>query len=332
MGNVDLRKLHTNQRLFVKELLSRGATVSVVDYDLELLEVTFNGKREYLLDRTNGKTAYMPSILVADKHLTKQLLRERGITVPDGKIFLPGAINDALAYADEVDFPLVVKPNLGSHGYLVYSGIQNHAQLESALLSFLHHSDGKDHFLVERHIPGNEYRIFITTKGDYAVLLREPASVVGDGKRSIRELAREETLQRKAAKKSGDSVLCPIALDQVALDHLRRQGLNFESVPRRGQKVPLRLSSNIAQGGISRDMTDRAHPDAIGIAKQILKIFDGLPCVGVDFLTADIEKKPAPGKYAILEVNANPGIAMHHMPAFGKPRNVASYLADAIFG
>lgn len=328
---LDLSKLHTNQRLLVEELIKRGAAVAPLDYDLELLEVSYNGKTEYLMDRASKVTAYLPSSLTADKHLTKQILEKNGIAVPAGRIFDGAQVAEALNYGDEIGFPLVVKPNVGSHGDLVRSGIENREQLESAIYAFLNQADEKEYFIVERHVGGHEYRIFITAKGDYAVLLREPAYVTGDGVNSIKMLAEQETSRRQRIKEKDGSALCPVALDQIALNFLRRKEIDFDYVPDRDEKVYLRLSSNLAQGGVSKDMTDEAHPSAIGIARKVLAAFDGLPCLGIDFLTPDIAVDQTVVPHAIIEVNANPGLSMHHMPAIGRPRNVAGYLADVTF-
>lgn len=331
MAMVDLAKLHTNQRLFVEELVRRGAKVDVVDLNIELLEVTFDSKTHYLLDRASSSVPYLPSSLTADKHITKHVLQKNGITAPKGRLFDNTQIDEALCYAEKLGFPLVLKPNTGSHGDTVHSGIATRPELEAALYAFLYQTNGQKYFIIEKHVPGKEFRIFITAKGNYAVLLREPASVIGDGKRTIKQLANQESTRRKKAKNKSASALCPIALDDVAQRHLRKNGLTFESVPAKGERIFLRLSSNLAQGGLSEDFTDRIHPSALAIAKKTLRAFDGLPCLGIDFLTQDITKPQTRGSYAIIEVNANPGISMHHFPAVGHPRNVASMLVDVMF-
>lgn len=331
MTNIDLSQMHTNQRLLVEELLRRGATISQTDPSVELLEVSYKGKSEYLLDRVGKTMAYLPSSLAADKHLTKYILKKHGVSVPAGHIFDGSQIREAITYGCELGFPLVIKPNVGSNGDAVHSGIDNKTQLEEAIRVTLHRMGATKHFIVEQHIHGSEYRIFVTTKGAYAVLLREPAHVIGDGKSSIETLAQQETLRRHTAKTREGSALCPIVLDEIALNFLQNKCLDFNSVPRAGEKIYLRLSSNLAQGGLSKDMTDATHPSAIAIAKKALTAFDGLPCLGVDFLTEDITADQTLVSHAILEINANPGLAMHHMPALGQPRNVASYLADVMF-
>ncbi len=330
-STLDLSCLHTNQRLLVEELVRRGANVTSLDYNLELMRVSYKGTTEYLLDRASKIVPYLPSSLAADKHTAKLLLEESGLYVPEGRIFTGGDIEAALNYGDEIGFPLVVKPNTGSHGELVRSGLENREQLQDAIYALLHQAGEQSFFIVERHIHGNEYRIFITTKGDYAVLLRDPAHVIGDGKNNIRALAEQESLRRESVKKKEGSALCPIALDDIVLNYLQQKGLNFDHVPNKGEKIYLRLISNLAQGGVSTDMTDVIHSSVLSIAKRALQTFDGLPCVGIDFLTPDITVDQTTVTHAIIEINANPGLAMHHMPAIGRPRNVAAYMADVMF-
>ena len=330
-AELDLSLLHTNQRLLVEELKTRGAVIRAVDYSLELLEVSYHENTQLLLDRSSKVAAYLPSTVAADKWLIKYVLQKANIVTPEGRIFEPSQKNEAADYAKTKGFPLVIKPNTGSSGRFVHSGIENAEQFTAALDQFLLDTAGRDHFLVERHIEGHEYRIFITTKGDYAVLLREPAHVTGDGESTIRVLAERETARRLAIKEKEGSALCPVALDQVALNFLRRRHMDFDSVPARGEKLYLRLSSNLSQGGVSKDMTDEVHPSAVAIAKKALDAFDGLPCLGIDFLTPDITADQSALPHAIIEVNANPGLSMHHMPAIGQKRNVAAYMADVMF-
>lgn len=330
-GGIELERLHTNQRLLVKELLARGAQVQAIDYDLELLEVVLGGVRRLLLDRSTDRTAYLPSVLASDKHQTKQMLRAGGIRVPNGECFPAQQFTEAMNYADTLGFPVVIKPNTGSHGDMVYSGLNNTDQMEAALHAFLHASGGQSLLLVEQHVSGAEHRVFMTVKGDYAVLRRDPARVIGDGLHTLHELVEIENARRLHIRSLGDSALCPLTLDAVALAYLRRCGCSIQSIPAAGEIVPLRLSSNLAQGGTSHDMTDQAHDSVLKIARRVLKIFDGLPCIGIDVIAQDITAPIDQQYYAVLEVNANPGLAMHHFPVYGTARNVAAMLADAVF-
>ena len=324
--------MHTNQRLLVEELIRRGASVRTIDESIELLEISYQGRLEYALDRSGKAVSHVASALAADKHLSKMVLRARGIDCPEGELFDGSQIDQAIAYGDRLGYPLVAKPNVGSNGRGVRSGIEDRDQLEAAICSLLLETGPREHFIVERHAPGSEFRIFITTKGAFAVLLREPACVVGDGSSTIKELSERESIRRQTIKAAQGAALSPIALDEVARSFLNATGMDFHSIPELGQNVLLRLSSNLSQGGSSTDMTSAVHPSAIAIAKKALACFDGLPCLGIDFIARSIAERASPDNpYSIIEVNANPGLAMHHMPAIGQPRDVAKYLADAMF-
>jgi len=325
---LDLNKLHTNQRLFVQELTSRGASVSAIDYGMELLEVHYDSKKEYLIDRTSHIVSYVPAILSADKHLTKDILNIAKISIPKGRLFSLDDIDDAIDFAESLNYAVVFKPNQGSHGLFVHSDIHNELDLKEAICTYFEQSDEDSLFLIEEYITGLENRIFITSKDDYAVLQREPAHVIGDGSHTIQELATTETDYQKKVK---GSALCPIVIDETVGKFLSRQGKTLETVPKKDEKIYLRLTSNLALGGISTDMTDVAHPSAIKIAQQALACFEGLPIIGVDFITPDITKDQNKTKYGIIEVNVNPGLSMHTMPAIGKAQPVPKYLADVMF-
>ena len=327
----DLKPLHTNQRLLLEELRARGAAVEILDAGLELVRVTLRGRAHYLIDRTSAVVAHVPAVLAADKFLTKRLLREAGIRAPEGGLFSEETVDDALRFAAQRDFQVVFKPNYGSHGRDVETEISGADGLRRIIERYLSRESDAGEYLVEDLVPGLEHRVFITTKGDYAVLQREPAHVVGDGARTIAELASAETERRAAVKKESGSALCPIAVDSSARSFLKNRGQSLDDVPPEGEKVYLRRISNLALGGVSRDMTEVAHPSVIRIARQILRCFSGLAVAGVDFITTDITRDQESLPYGVIEVNANPGLSMHMMPVMGDPQPVAKYLADVMF-
>ncbi len=327
----DLHHLHTNQRLLLEELLSRGAEVEIIDAQREIVRVIYRGRARYLIDRTTSEVAHVPAVLAADKFMTKRILREAGIRAPDGEIFSEDTLHEAVEFARQRGFRVVFKPNHGSHGRHVETDIRGEEDIERAVERYLSDSSGSGEFLIEDLVEGLEHRVFITTKGDYAVLQREPAHIVGDGIHTILELADTETERRAQVKRKQGSALCPIAIDSSVTHFLKRRGRHLGDVPAEGEKLYLRQISNLALGGISRDMTDVAHPSVIRIAQDILKCFEGLAVTGVDFMTTDITRDQTGIDYGIIEVNANPGLSMHVMPAIGDPRPVAKYLADVMF-
>ena len=175
--------------------------------------------------------------------------------------------------------------------------------------------------------------MFATAAGGFAVVRRDPASVIGDGVSTVRKLAEAASERRRLLKERAETSLCPIELDREAEDHLRANGIpeGFLAVPAAGERVFLRHQSNLAKGGVAVDRTAAAHPGVRALAAGVLAAFRGLPCVGIDLLCADIAAPPEPGNHAVIEVNSNPGLAMHAFPGEGEPRDVTAMLVDAMF-
>ena len=158
----------------------------------------------------------------------------------------------------------------------------------------------------------------------------EPAYVIGDGLNTIRQLIKTENKRRKELKKISETALCPIVIDEHVKKYLKEEGKSLDCIPSKNEKVYLRLTSNIAKGGVSHNMTKEVHPSAIEIAKKVASIIP-LPFMGIDFVTEDITKPQTHSSYSILEVNSSPGFAMHMLPAIGEPVDVGEYAIKVLF-
>lgn len=327
----DLKQLHTNQRLLLEELIVRGATVEILDVENEWVRVTLNGVSHDLIDRTSAVVSHVPAVLAADKFATKRILRAANIRVPDGALYSEDTIEEAIRFAAARDYKVVFKPNHGSHGKGVEADVNGEEGLLRIIERHLSAAGGAADFIVEALVEGLEHRVLLTTRGDYAVLQREPAHVIGDGKSNIEDLANAETARRAKVKQEQGSALCPVAIDNAVGRFLKSAGRSLADVPAMGEKVYLRRISNLALGGVSRDMTEVAHGSVIRIAETILGCFKGLAVIGVDFITPDITRDQGGVAYGIIEVNANPGLSMHMMPAIGDAQPVARYVADVMF-
>jgi cyanophycin synthetase len=325
LNNNELSKLHSNQRLLVSELQSRGVDVNTLFPDLELLTAEYQGHKELLLDRDSSITPYSTTIISGDKYLSKKIMQLNGIAVPIGEMFFPEQIDDALRYAQNLGYPLVVKPTFGSHGDDVFMDLDHLVSVKNAIDCIV---AKKRNFLVEEQFEGKEYRIFITKNGEYAVLHRDCAYVVGDGHLNIAELVVEETNRRLNPR---TNALCPIVIDITVEQYLAKQKRTLDDIPVLGEKIYLRHNSNVAKGGMCEDYTAKIHPSAIEIAKKVLASFPGMPYAGIDVLSTDIAQVQTCDRYRVLEVNSIPGIHMHMNPGRGISRNVAKMIADIIF-
>lgn len=313
-------KMHSNQRLLAKELEKRGVNLISIYSEIELIQAVYKDHKEFLLDRDSSITPYNVSIISGEKYLTKCLLKREKIAAPKGELFTSKNIDDALIYTQTLNYPLVVKPNFGSHGNGVYTDLENIVEVKNAIEKIKNKP-----FIIEEQFEGKEYRVFITKNGDYAVLNRDPASVIGNGLNTIEELIEKENYKRMHPRLNA---LCPIIIDN---EYLFKKNKTSNYVPSKNEKVYVRHNSNIASGGICEDYTDKVHTSVIEISKKVLEVFHGMPYAGIDFMTKDVTIPQKEDTYCIIEVNSVPGIQMHMQPAIGTPRNVASYIADLIF-
>lgn len=326
LNDSELLELHTNQRLLIKEMQSRGINVDIIYREIELIKAEYGEHIEWILDRDSSITPYSVSIICGDKYITKKILEQNKMSVPMGEKFLPDEWELSILYAKKLGFPVVIKPVFGSHGDNIYMDIENEIELKE-IVKNVYVEKLKTAFIVEKQFEGKEYRVFLTKEGKYAVLHREPAHIIGDGKHSISELIEMENEKRKERI----NCLCPIAVDEITESYMKKNNILMKDIPNKDEKVYLRHNSNVAKGGLCIDYTDKIHSSVIENCKRILNTFSGLSYVGIDYMSKDITSNQTPDMYNIVEVNTVPGIHMHMRPSEGKPRNVAKYMVDMIF-
>lgn len=320
--------LHSNQKILIYEMLKRGINVEVIDDEKEIIKASYNGHDEILCDRDSSIMPYNVSILAGNKGFTKKNLFDNGISVPVGGTFLARDIKYVKQAFHVLGCPVVIKPTFGSHGFDVYINLNTEEEIEDALTKIINHRGPNTEILIEEYFPAKEYRVFLTIEGKYAVLLRDPAHVYGDGIHTIGELIAEENYNRMNPR---TNALCEIIVDSELKKYIKDKGLSLDSIPDKGEKVYLRPNSNVATGGICEDYTDKVHPSVIKIGLEVLKAFPGLPYVGIDFMTNNISQEQTDESYRIIEINTVPGVHMHFRPAIGKSQNIAKYIVDLIY-
>ena len=309
-------------------MLKRGINVEIIDIEREIIKASFNGHDELICDRDSSIMPYNVSILAGDKGFTKKNLMANGISVPIGETFFAKDIDYILKAFKVLNCPVVIKPVFGSHGFDVYTDLKNEKEVSNAVKSIIANRGELTKIIIEEYYEAQEYRVFVTKNGDYAVLLRDPAHIYGDGVNTIEYLIKKENYERMNPR---TNALCEILVDEELLKYLSKKGLSLQSIPAKGEKIYLRSNSNVAMGGICEDYTDRVHPSVIEIGLKVLKAFPGLPYVGIDFMTNSITEKQTDDSYRIIEINTVPGIHMHFRPAIGKSQNIAKYIVDLIY-
>lgn len=258
--------------------------------------------------------------LCTHKEATRMRLARAGVPVPKGRTFANGDYDSARAFAERIGYPVVVKPAMGVRGIGVVANIQSEAELTRAFEHLEESKLGGQDFIVEKHVTGRDYRIVVVGDEVIAAILREPASVVGDGTRSVAELVVRKNLVRRLNPHLWGR---PIKYDAAARYQLERAGMTLDSVPAEGQRVLLSSSCSLSQGGDSIDVLDELHPSIKDACVRAVQAVPGLSFCGVDFLLEDHTKPVDEQEAGICELNAHAAIGNCEYPLYGQPREVA---------
>ena len=157
-----------------------------------------------------------------------------------------------------------------------------------------------------------EYRFLVIDGKCLSVAHRRAASVVGDGKSTIKKL-----IDEKNKEPWHILTLCPVKSDEPVIEYLNKQGYTLDSIIPKGKRVFLRKNSNCSTGGESIDMTQVMPNKFKKIAEKTAKAFNAKIC-GVDIIIEDFEKDD----YAIVEINDNPGYSINEWPYDGKGERI----------
>lgn len=316
------RDLGPSTRAIVEAARRRGIPVRRIGGG-SLLQLGYGCRQRRVAATITDKTSCLGVDIVADKELLKELLQEAGIPVPAGAV--AKSEEEALKVAERLGFPVVVKPLRGNHGRGVFLNLTTPAALKQA---FVLAQQEEEEILVEKYHPGRHYRLTVVGERMVAAAERIPPLVVGDGKHTIKELV--DNINQDPMRGEGHSrPLSRIVIDPAVILCLSRQGYTINSVPRAGEKVFLRENANLSSGGTAVDVTDLVHPENAELAVRAAKVA-GLDVAGIDIVAEDISR-PLPGQGVVVEVNACPGIRMHHFPSQGEPRDVAGAIIDTLF-
>lgn len=312
-------------QILIKEALTRGVKVTPVDAADNIVLLQKNGRKEYVKQATKTSVdTYITPLLMENKVVTKKILKEDGLPVPEGEEYF--SFQEAKQKLPKyIGKKVVIKPkstNFGLGICIFDQGGTLEELLEGARIAFLHDTT----ILIEDYLPGLEYRFL--TMGDevVAVLHRRPANVVGDGVSTIQELIDEKN-KHPYRGDGHTSPLKKIELDDQSIMFLKKQGLTNQSVPKKDEMIFLRGNSNISTGGDSIDFTEKMHPHFSEIALKAAKAFEAKFC-GIDIIIEDCSDPNS--AYGIIELNFNPMIVMHAFPYEGQERRLGYNILKTI--
>ena len=289
-----------------------------------LVQLGWGSKQRRIQAAEIDATSAIAESIAQDKELTKKLLHAAGVPVPLGRPVT--SAEDAWAAALEIGLPVVIKPRDGNQG----KGISvNIATKEGVMTAYNTAKSFRDDVLVERYLPGSDFRLLVVGNKLVAAARRDPPLVIGNGKNTVRELV--EIVNADPRRGEGHATsLTKIRLDDIAKNRLKEQGLDENSVPTKGTRVILRNNANLSTGGTATDVTDDVHQEvaarAIAAAQMV-----GLDICGVDVVCESVLHPMEEQSGGVVEVNAAPGLRMHLSPSFGKGRDVGEAVIATMF-
>ena len=308
------KKLVAESVANIKDAISQGIDYEVLNEAKSIVELNLNGHKEFVIQgNKTDRDSYIFEIITDDKFIAKTIMAEAGLNVP--KAFLLNKEMDK-EEIDSVVSPfynkkIVIKPrntNYGT-GITVFSKPASKKQILNAI-EYAFKFD--TNVLVEQYQKGMEYRFLVIDGKCLSVAHRRAASVIGNGKSTIKELIKEKNKEDWHALTG-----TPVKMDEPVNEYLKLQNLDLDSVPTKGKRITLRSNSNCSTGGESVDYTYIMPERFKKIAEKAAKAFDAKIC-GVDIIIEDFKKDD----YAIIEINDNPGYSINEWPYEGKGEKI----------
>ncbi len=290
--------------------------------EANLVQLGYGARQRRIWTAETDRTPAIAESIASEKDLTKTLLSSCGVPVPEGEVV--ASVEEAISAAEDIGYPVVVKPTDGNHARGVFTNIMTAEEVAAAFP--LAAAEGSE-VMVERFIRGTEHRILVVGGKMVAANMGEAVSVIGDGKSTIDELIETQINTDPRRGVEHEFPLYVISLDRfpAAKMEVERQGFTGSSVPPEGHEVMIVRTSNMAF-----DVTDEVHPDTAELACLAARIV-GLDIAGIDLVCEDISKPLDAQRGAIVEVNAGPGLLMHIKPAVGQPRPVGEAIVAHLF-
>ncbi|MDR3571810.1 MAG: cyanophycin synthetase [Candidatus Pacebacteria bacterium] len=285
-----------------------------------LIEPTWNtvgqivyqsGRKRYFRYSSLDLNTLGASEIAKDKDYANFFMKRMGYRTIVGKAFYSSRwakaigshrdIDAAYRYAQTIGFPVIVKPNSGSQGVGVEL-VHTKREFYTALRRIF---KGDRIALVQQQVLGRDYRLVVLDDKMISAYQRSPLKVIGDGKSNIKRLLK---IKQRDFLNSGRDTLLRIDDPRIKAK-LKRQGLSFNSIPTKNQKIPLLDNANLSGGGDAIDVTSILHPAFKNLAIKLTRDM-GLRLCGVDFMIdGDCTKPPSKSNnYWILEINAAPGL------------------------
>ncbi|WP_166015826.1 MULTISPECIES: N-acetylglutaminylglutamine synthetase [Chelativorans] len=303
-------ELNPYARIIVDEARRRGVHIEVTDGAGGFFRLSHGGRSIHCRESLSELTSGVAVSICDDKAVTRRVIEKAGLRVPEQ--IVAGDEEELEAFLAKHG-SVVVKPARGEQGRGVSVGLTNMEDISRAVAKA---REVNDRVLVEACFDGQDLRLVVIGGKVVAAAVRRPPSVVGDGRKTLRELIEQQS-RRRAAATGGEST---IPIDDETQRCLAASGCTLETVPAKGNEVLVRKTANLHTGGSIHDVTDIVHPKLVDAACRAARAID-IPVTGIDLMV----KAPSKPDYVFIEANERPGLANH------EPQPTAQRFMDLLF-
>jgi GNAT-family acetyltransferase (TIGR03103 family) len=302
--------LNPYARIIADEAMRRGIWVEVLDAGAGEMRLSHGGRSVVTRESLSEFTSAVAMARCDDKRQTRRIVSEAGITVPNGRLAtFDHGDHEFLAEVGDV----VVKPTRGEQGKGITVGVDGDAELDAALdRARAQHPE----VLIEQRAPGDDLRLVVIDGKVVAAAIRRPAEITGTGAHTIRELIEAQS-RRRAAATGGES---RIPMDDITSATVAEAGRSLDDVLPEGERLRVRRTANLHQGGTIHDVTAEVNPELCRVAVTAAAAI-GIPVTGIDLLVPDVAGR----EYVFVEANERPGLANH------EPQPTAAAFVDYLF-
>lgn len=269
-----------------------------------------------------NQLSYQAYFTAANKQYCKHLFERLKISCPKSLVFSNGMVEkERIETFMQSNQLYVCKPLNGAEGEGVNMYIKS---IEGIIEAWDLWKDKYDQFMVEEQVVGSDLRLQAIGGRIVAACVREPATVVGDGINTVKELI---ALRRSEIQLQNP--LNKLELDAASFELLKAQKLNLSDVPNLHEKVQLKYVANMGQGATSIDITDEIHPDYNQWIARITENLN-LSIFALDVLTTDHTQAPNSKIAWALEINGEP-YWYHHTFSERRTHNIAKLILEDVF-
>ncbi|GAA0468335.1 acylphosphatase [Alkalibacillus silvisoli] len=285
----------------------------------KIYSLSSEDKKHYFYRSRGDKVPNKAVDIASSKDETKQHLASNGVNVPSGKNFDSSftseeIINESLS----MGYPLAIKPTLGSLGNGVFTDVNSKEDLEYAVNYIRNELDYND-VLVEQHIEGEEYRVYVVGEEVVACTLKEAPNVIGNGTDSINNLIEQKNELRKQNPHLSRKL---IKIDNQLKKQLDKINYSLDSLLESNKKIYLNTVANTSIGGESNNLKDEQIPSSVKHeAIKAISVFPKLDHAGLDIIVRE-------NQAYVIEINTTASFLQHIFPLKGEPINVCAKIID----